>query len=196
MSPRFAALTFCFLVALPSCGYNRATSNTPRTATEQLLLTDSIVQAVEASALPDVSGRSVTVTTASLAQDAEVAYAKTALEARLRRDGANVVAEDADMTMNAMIGTSGTDDRRITLGIPEINSVGFAFPGLYIFDFHRQLGFTKLTIETTDSTGAHVVTSTPVLGESHFNIYRWFVFFVFRSDDIFQPGYDWHFGVS
>ena len=196
MSVRTLALLVGLTLLAPGCAFDRATSNTARTATEQLLITESARRAVEQSALPDVAGRSVTVTATSLGGDADVGFAKTALEARVRRAGGTIVAEGADMTLNAMISTVGTDDRRAALGFPEITTPTFAVPGLYIFDFNRQLGFTKMTIDATDGAGKHIISTPPVLGTSHFNAYTWFLLFAFRSDDVFQDGYDWHFGIS
>lgn len=196
MNVRLLALLVTLTLVTPACTSDRVRTNTPRTATEQLLLTESIREAIGAVELPEVAGRSITVSATSLAGDAEVGYVRTALEERARRAGATVVAEDSDLTLHAMIDTAGTDDRHMGLGIPEISSPAFAFPGIYVFDFRRQLGFTKLSLETRDADGNHVASSDQVLGSTHFNTYKWFVLFVYRSDDIYQDGYDWHFGVN
>jgi len=164
------------------CLYDRYTSNTQRSATEQLLVSTSVDRAVEAVELPEVSGRRVAVKVVGLGHIDEdyddLQYLQTALEQRLlRADG--ILAEKgdaADLRMTVLVGAVGTVERHFTLGLPSYN-VG-------VFGHYKQQGYTKMSLLTRDGSGEIVADSPSVMERAHHEVWE-LLMIVWRRQDIF-----------
>jgi len=160
--------------------YQRYTTNTDRSSTEQLLVSESVERAVAAVDIPDVAGRKVAVEVVSVDRGAEFyddrPYVQSAIEHRLRRAGAVIVpAEAADLIVLARVGAVGTVSRQLALGIPNLN--------INFYTSAKHHGYTKLRLVTTDpASGAMVAQSEPVMKSSRHDYWSLLQFIVWHQD--------------
>ncbi len=190
---RQAVLSLLLLsVALltPGCLYTRYTSNTQRSATEQLLISTAAQRAVDAVELPEVSGRRVSVRVVGLGHIDkdydDLEYLRTALEQRLLRAGGIVAKrEAAELRMTAMVGSIGTAERHFTLGTQVL--------GFGVFAIAKQHGYTKLSLLTQDASGRIVADSPPVIERAYVDIYE-LMMVVWRDDDIYPE--QWNLAID
>ena len=183
--PRLVGLCVCASLT-SGCIYSRHQTHTARSATEQLLLTQSIERAVARLELPEVDGLDVAVETVSLAPD-EARYIQAEVEARLRQAGAHVVSPaEAEIVVVILVSASGTAARELFFGVPPIPLPNGATLGIPFLRVLRQRGYTRLRLVARDATGAHVLETPPVMERGSFEIYA-FLFLAVRRNTIY-PG--------
>ncbi|MCE9630476.1 MAG: hypothetical protein K8S94_07145 [Planctomycetia bacterium] len=108
------------------CGTTRW-SDSKRTATEQLLVSDAIERAVMRIDMQPLAGRSTFLDTASLDDVSDGKYLASALRHKLLASGCALASEreKADLVVEARAGAVGTDRNELLLGIPATSvSVG------------------------------------------------------------------------
>jgi hypothetical protein len=90
-------LASCTAITMLGCSFTRIESYTPRTATEQLLVSQAFERAVQAIDLPDLAGRAVAVEKAMMGSGQEFAsdasFAKAMIETAVTRDPGDPPAE-------------------------------------------------------------------------------------------------------
>jgi len=184
MSSRVGLLLVC--AALTSaCIYSRTSSDTGRSATEQLLISHSIERAVARLDLPALSGRKVAVSLEAVPA-ADTGYLRGLLEARLGAEGALLVApEQAEVKVVALVGAIGTVSRRGSFGLPPIPipTIGVT-PDLPFVSTARQSGWTRLQVTVWEAGGAQIARSSGVQIESSLSLTS-VLFVEFRSADIY-----------
>ncbi|TWT81872.1 hypothetical protein CA13_33270 [Planctomycetes bacterium CA13] len=132
-SPTVSHLAFavCLIVSLANsigCGTTRE-----REATEQLVLSNAVDRSVSAIDFRPLSGRTVYLDTSYLREVKDLgfvnsAYVTSALRQQIVGAGCLLqdTTKDAEIIIEARIGTLGSDDHRVTFGIPENNSLSTA----------------------------------------------------------------------
>jgi len=173
------------LATQSGCIYSRYMTNTSRSATEQLLIGDSIRKVVGQLQIPDVEGRAVAVELSAI-PDKDTAYFKATLEARLGQAGARIVPADAaEFRMVLLVGSAGTVSRNALFGLPSlpVPSVG-ATPEIPFVSALRQRAWSQAQVFTWDRGGILVHQSEPVIQRSRFDITS-FIFLEFRRNDIY-----------
>jgi len=107
------------LAALAGCGTTRW-SDTSRTATEQLLISDAIDRAVSRIDLRPLAGQSVYLDRAPLKDTVDENYTVSVLRQHIMASGCILKdkAEEADYIVEARAGTVGTSRRDLLYGIP------------------------------------------------------------------------------
>ena len=117
-----------WLASLVGCGTTREYS-----ATEQLVLSDAVDRSISRIDFRPLSGRKVYLDTSYLRQikgdmfvNAE--YVTSALRQQIVAAGCLIqdASADADVIIEARIGTLGADDHRVTFGIPQNNALSAA----------------------------------------------------------------------
>lgn len=181
-------------LALSACSHTRHVTHTPRTATEQLLVTESTERAVKALALPGVEGRRVAIDLVGVAPGAEfyddLPYLEATLARRLRDDGAVVVGDpgEAERVLGVRVGALATTSTQSSFGLPEVPLVVGAVPALKIYRTFTQHGFTKLRVTQRDADGTRVAGEEVVMERTRFKVRKLF-FLTFRSErDIYPKG--------
>ncbi len=180
-STRGLLVLLCPLLTL-GCLYDRYTSNTKRSATEQLLVSTSVDRAVDAVALPEVDGRRVAVRVVGLGHIDkdydDLEYVQTALEQRVLRLGGMIAKkpEAADLRMTVLVAAVGTVERHFVVGVPNFN--------IGIFGHYKQHGYTKLSLLTQDPSGQIVADSPFVMEGAHHEIWE-LMMAVWRREDIY-----------
>ena len=188
------ALVVCVALLVTGCFYTRSVTHSKRSATEQLLISESVARAVAGLDLP-VRGQKVAGELSALpSTDAD--YAKVAVEARLRELGARVVdPAEAERTVVVLAGSLGTADREFQFGIPSIPLPGgAATPSLPFLRIVKLRGYSRLDGELVDRDGSRLAVAEPTLGRAKFELYG-FLFFVYRSNDIY-PGEESSFSID
>jgi len=120
---RFRLLASGLLLGvLAGCGTTRWT-DTKRSATEQLLISDAMDRAVSRLDLRALAGKEVFLDTAPLKQVTDQAYLSSSLRQHLLASGCLLrdKREEAEYIVEARAGTIGTDHHDVLFGVPATN---------------------------------------------------------------------------
>jgi hypothetical protein len=179
------------ILLLSGCALTREPSRTPRTAIEQLLLSQSISRSMEHLTVPVAESESVNVEVVGFpsdrsllqtsfptaagnsplglhvlrheASDLPVLHGK--LEARLGALGLSLRSrrEDAQYFMRVIVESLGTEQGESFIGMPPVQSVllPFSLPELTIFKAQRQRAYTRYTADLYDVRTGRLLRSTP-----------------------------------
>lgn len=148
------------------CGTTR-TTDTARTATEQLLISDAIDRAVQEVNFQPLAGQTVYLDTAALKGVTDRNYLVSTLRQHLLANGCTLKdnREEADFVVEARAGAIGTDRNDLLFGIPATNvpqilpfqGVPAAIPEVPLAKRRDQRGVAKLSM-----FAYHRVSGTPV----------------------------------
>jgi hypothetical protein len=146
-----ALLLFCS----SGCGTTRS-SDTNRTATEQLLISDAIDRAVQTINLQTLAGQSVFLDDSRLGDVVDRNYLVSTLRQHLLASGCALRAErdQADFIVEARAGAIGTDRNDLLFGVPSMNvpqilpvqPVPAAIPEVPIAKRRDQRGIAKIAV--------------------------------------------------
>jgi len=157
MSPAhfsMAIRTLALLVVLISCGCtNMKTTNTARTSTEQMLVSNAVDQALDKIDFRAFSGHAVFLDE-KYVDCVDKAYLVGSIRHRLLHVGCRLVdkAEDAEIVMEPRSGSVGTTNSETYIGIPELTLPGLlAVPEVRVATKSRQIGVAKIGIAAYDS---------------------------------------------
>jgi hypothetical protein len=170
--PRFPeqlVLAFTLITAavpLAGCGTTRST-DTSRTATEQLLLSDAIDRAVQQVNVQPLAGQTVFLDDSRLGEVVDRNYLVSTLRQHLLANGCQLrdKREEAEFIVEARAGAVGTDRNDLLFGVPSMNvpqimplqPVPAAIPEIPIAKRKDQRGIAKLAV-----FAYHRETGTPV----------------------------------
>jgi hypothetical protein len=149
------------------CGTTRSTDTT-RTATEQLLISDAIDRAVQTVNLHTLAGQTVFLDDTRLGDVVDRNYLISTLRQHLLANGCQLrdKREDAAFVVEARVGAVGTDRNDLLFGVPSITVPqifpvqpvpGAAIPEIPIAKRRDQRGIAKLAV-----FAYHRETGTPV----------------------------------
>ena len=116
-------VSFVWLIAgCMGCGTTRS-SNTQRTATEQLLISDAIDRTVQKINFSPMAGKSVYFDESKLQQVVDQSYLVSSLRQHLLASGCILkdTREEADFIVEARAGAVGTDNHDLLFGVPATN---------------------------------------------------------------------------
>ncbi len=154
-----------------------STSNTARTAKEQLLLSNAVDQSLDKVDFTPLYGHKVFLDEKYL-ECVDKGYVVGSLRHRILRSGGMLAAaaDDADVVMEVRSGGVGTDTSDAYLGTPEIVLPGMlTLPEVRLAERRAQSAYSKLAIVTYDAK------SRQVLGDGGMSLARsndnnWFAF--------------------
>jgi hypothetical protein len=154
------------LMPFTGCGTTRSTDTT-RTATEQLLISDAIDRAVGSMNFRTLTGQSVFLDDTKLTDTVDKNYYISTLRQQLLANGCDLrdKRDDADFIVEARAGAIGTDRNDLLFGIPSMNvpqiplvqPVPAAIPEIPIAKRKDQRGIAKIAV-----FAYHRATGTPV----------------------------------
>ena len=144
-----------------------------RTATEQLILSHAVIDAMQQIKADEVTGKKVMLDLSYL-KTVDIEFAKGELRNRLLQLGAELVADIdmAEIIVEARSSGLGIDDSKTMIGIPAIPvpipSVGiFKTPALPLYKYDKQLGIAGLSFTGIEvATGKHVFSVGPIIGNA------------------------------
>ncbi len=164
------------LVLLGGCGTTKW-SETKRTATEQLLISDSMDQAVSRIDFRALAGKTVFLDDTFLKDVVDSSYLVSSLRQQLLAYGAILKEkrEEADYGVEVRSGAVGTDMHSLLVGVPQINlpsavaSAGLpsSFPEIPLIKRTKQTAVTKILLFAYNrETGRPLWQSGTVLAKS------------------------------
>jgi hypothetical protein len=199
------------LMLLAGCALTQEVSRTPRSAIEQLLLSQAVERALENLAVPLPEGESVRVEVSGLQTDRahlhldeqeqsfgvidspswDLGFVQDAVGARLGELGYRIRrrGEEATYLVRVMVQAMGTNQGKTFFGIPPVQSViiPFALPQLTLYQEQDQLAHVRLSLELFEASTGRFVRSTPwMTGSTYYNQYTVFFFFTFRTTDLVE----------
>ena len=158
-----AALLCAVLVAVASgCGTTRW-SDSKRTATEQLLISDAVERAVMQIDMRPLAGQTVFLDTTILDDVTDGKYLASALRHQLLASGCRLAAtqDTAEIVVEARAGAVGTDRNELLLGIPatsvEVAGNGTSIPEMAIFKRTDQRGVAEVNLFAYDRASGRAV---------------------------------------
>ena len=149
--PGVALLCAALIAAASGCGTTRW-SDSKRTATEQLLISDAVERAVMQIDMRPLAGQTVYLDTTILDDVSDGKYLASALRHQLLASGCRLAAKDdaADIVVEARAGAIGTDRNDVLLGMPA-TSVSFmgngtSIPEIALFKRTDQRGVADINL--------------------------------------------------
>ena len=130
-----------------------STSNTPRTAKEQMLLSNAVDQSLDKVDFTPLYNQRVFVDEKYL-ECVDKNYVVGSIRHRVMRAGGTLAAtgEDADVIMEVRSGGVGTDSNEMYLGIPQLPlPAGMQTPEIRLTERKSQLGYSKLGLVLFDA---------------------------------------------
>jgi len=130
-----------------------STSNTARTAKEQMLLSNAVDQSLDKVDFTPLSGQKVLVDDKYL-ECVDKNYVVGSVRHRVLNAGGLLTAapEDADVIMEVRSGGVGTDSTEMYLGVPPIPlGVGMQTPEIRLTERKSQYGYSKLGLVLIDA---------------------------------------------
>ena len=201
------------LVGLGGCALIQEVSKTPRTATEQLLLSQAVEQALVELALPLPEGTPVSLEVSGLQTDRahlhmdeqdekfgvidspswDLAFVRDLVAGRLGELGYRIRSHtngDVSHVVRVLVQAMGTNQGRTFFGIPPIQSVliPFALPQLTLYLKLDQVAHVRFHVQVFESGTGRFVNSTPMLmGNTYYDQYTVLFFFTFKITDLLAP---------
>lgn len=145
-------LLLCLTLIAFGCT-STTTSNTSRTAKEQMLLSNAVDQSLDKVDFTPLFGQKVFVEEKYL-DCVDKGYVVGSIRHRVMRAGGTLAAtaDDADVTMEVRSGGIGTDTTNAFLGIPAITLPGMlTLPEIRLTDRKTQYGYSKLGLVLFDA---------------------------------------------
>ena len=182
----FFAVLLC-VVSLSGCSATYEATKTPRTPTEQLLLTQSLQRTLIEAEVPISPGQTVAVETVGLTADQ--AFVTAFIEKWLAREGLNLPKDGKEALMaRVTLDAFGTLQDVTFFGIPQITAVVLTIPEIAFYKVQKQLGMTRLSIDFIEKQTGRLIRSTPIYeGDAYYNKYTVFVFVNFSDTDLLPP---------
>ena len=150
---RFRCFTVvCCLLALVGCT-SASSSNTARTGTEQMLVSNAVDQALSKVDFQPFGGHKVFVDDKYL-ECVDKNYLLSSVRHRVLMQGAQLVpkSEDAELVLEVRSGAIGTNSANSFLGIPQIQIPGlFATPEVKLINRVNQTGMAKIGLVAYDA---------------------------------------------
>lgn len=157
-------LSFChwaccvILAASAGCASARK-SDTARTGTEQMLISNAVDQALAKIDFRPIGGQKVFLDEKYM-DSVDKTYVLASVRHRILKAGAELVEKptEAELIVEVRSGAVGTDDNELVVGIPPLN-LGplMSIPELSFFKRHTQIGTAKIGLVAYDAKTRHVV---------------------------------------
>lgn len=192
------------------CSLEQELSRTPRTAVEQVLLTQAVTHALKNLTLQLPGGVNVEVDATGLESDRsrlrmtnsdlgslnspnrDILYIRDTVAAELGRRGYLVRARDTESPylVRVMAESFGTMQGLTFFGMPPVQNVliPFALPELTLYKQQNQSGYARLHLDIYDNrTGEFLGSSATLVGRTFYNQYTMFFFLTWNRTDIDAP---------
>ncbi len=207
-------LRSCFLwglmAVLAGCSLEQELSRTPRTAVEQVLLTQAVSQALNNLTLQLPAGVNIELDATGLESDRsrlrmtnsdlgslnspnrDIPYIRDPVVAELGRRGYPVWARETESPylVRVMAESFGSMQGITFFGMPPVQSllIPFALPELTLYKQQNQSGYARLHVDIYDNrTGEFLGSSATLVGRTFYNQYTMLFFLTWNRTDIDAP---------
>ncbi|MBX3121843.1 MAG: hypothetical protein KF854_02115 [Nitrospira sp.] len=208
--PLNASFVALIMVLTGGCSLEQELSRTPRTAVEQVLLTQAVNQALTNLTVQLPAGVNVELDATGLESDRsrlrmtnsdlgslnspnrDILYIRDTVAAELGRRGYLVRARDTESPylVRVMAESFGTMQGITFFGMPPVQSVliPFALPELTLYKQQNQSGYARLHLDIYDNrTGEFLGSSATLVGRTFYNQYTMLFFLTWNRTDIDAP---------
>lgn len=195
MSNTFKAIVFCTvsIIFLMSCSTTPRTTDSSRTAIEQLLISEAVTQSLPKKydeSLPIPIGSKLSLNTSSLTKDQ--AQLQLILTGWLGRQGYLVQKDENNATyrVDVIVEALGTESARMFFGIPPIQSqlIPFSLPELALYKSQYQTGYVKFNMNIFErTTGKFIGSTSNFLADSYHNNYTILFLVTYTLTDLTSP---------
>ncbi|MFV0443374.1 MAG: DUF6655 family protein [Planctomycetaceae bacterium] len=147
-----------FVAVMSGCT-STSTTNTARTATEQLLISNAVDRALDKVSFTPFAGSAVFLEEKYL-DGVDTKYLVASTRHRLLHSGARIVdkADDADVVLELRSGGVGTASSDSYIGTPKIGLPGMlTIPEVRLVERKRQLGSAKIGMVAFDSKSKQIL---------------------------------------
>jgi hypothetical protein len=192
------------------CAIEQEVSRTPRTAVEQVLLTQAVEEALVNLSLRLPEGVNVDVDATGLESDRsrlrttnadlgaidrpsrDILYIRDLVAAELGRRGYRVSSRDTESSylVRVMAESFGTMQGIVFVGMPPVQSVliPFSLPELTLYKNQSQSGYARLHLDVYDNRTGEFLGSTPKLvGRAYYNQYTLLILMTWNRTDVTAP---------
>lgn len=181
------------IVFLSACSTTQKITNTARSATEQLLISEAVSRSLPKQldlALPMQKGAIVQLEVTGLTPD--VAIAKGLVAGWLGMLGYTVQdgAENAAHRVNVVIDSLGSEVGTTFFGIPPVQAslIPISLPELAFFKAEMQSGYSRFHLDVFDMpSGRFIASSSPFIADTFYNAYTVLFLFSFNKTNLDSP---------
>jgi hypothetical protein len=187
----------CLLMLLVSgCAFSRTPSQTVRTATEQLLLSQAIERSLHDLSVPLAEGSTVMIETVGFAVPptafipSDLNYARDTLAGRLGRLGFRIHPQNeaARYIVRVLVQSLGTIQGETFVGMPSVAILAVALPELTLYKAQMQSGYVRYSLDIYEVATGRFIRSTPwYTGSAYYNQYTFLFLFRYNSTDLMLP---------
>lgn len=187
------ALSAAFIGLAAGCSTTQKTTSSPRTAIEQLLISEAVLRSLPAESQGMFSvppGADVVLSTAGVSPDRTLL--QKILVGWLGKQGFAVQQDEKNATyrINVIVNAMGTEFGSDFFGMPPASSqfVPISLPELAIYKAQFQTGYVKFYLDIFKLPSEQFVQSTPVfLAETYYNNHTLLLFVSFTRTDLTDP---------
>lgn len=166
-------------------------STTERTGIQQLLLSQSVDEALADVSIPQVDGKKTFVHDVFL-EIYDKPYVMGSIRALLSENGALLVSsmDEAEIVVEPRSGALGIDFSESLLGVPSVPFIipgagGITTPELTLYASQKSDGVSKLALLAYDPRdGSQVFSTDSLVGKSHFHSFHVLLFITLNFTDI------------
>ncbi|PXW91233.1 hypothetical protein C8R34_101142 [Nitrosomonas sp. Nm84] len=186
---------FCLSVALAgllsACSSTQKVTNSARTATEQLLITEAAMRSLPKQRdlpFPIPRGATVKLDVTGVSGDKDVM--KGIVGGWLGLNGYNVQDENASHRVNIIVNSLGTELSTTFFGLPPISAslIPIALPELAFYKSENQSGYARFHFDIFElPSGRFLASSSPFVAGTFYNAYTVLFLFTFNKTDLASP---------
>lgn len=186
---------FCLSVALAgllsACSTTHKITNSARTATEQLLITEAVMRSLPKDRdlpFPVPRGSAIKLDVVGLTPDKDIV--KGVVTGWLGLHGYVVQDENARYRINIIINSLGTELATTFFGIPPIQAslIPISLPELSLYKAENQSGYARFHFDIFElPSGQFIASSSPFLADTFYNAYTLLLLFTFNKTDLISP---------
>ena len=196
---RITLICSASIMFLIGCSTTQRTTQSKRTAVEQLLISESIIRSLPKKPnepLPIPSGSTVTLNTSGHKDRPDLTPDHDLLQeivgGWLGQQGYLIQKNKmgAKYRVDIIVGAIGTEENSTFVGLPPVNSqiIPFSLPELAIYKSKNQTGYVKFNMNFFEvSTGKFVGSSSHFIADSYHNYHTVLLLLSFSSTNLMSP---------
>jgi len=180
------------LIMFAGCSTTQNTTQSPRTAIEQLLHSEAISRSLirqNEDGLPIPEGAKVAVTTVGLSADN--AFVGDVVGVWLGKQGYLLESqENAQYRIHVIVNSLGTEFDETFFGVPPVSGtlLPISVPEIAFYKSQNQTGYTNFDLNVFElPSGRFVYSSLPYIAETFYNDYIVLLMFGFNKTNLDQP---------
>jgi hypothetical protein len=185
----------CLIVVLAgllsACSSTHKITNSARTATEQLLITEAVMRSLPKQRdlpFPIPRGATVKLEVAGLTPDKDII--KGIVTGWLGLHGYIVQDENASHRIHVTVNSIGTELATTFFGIPPIQAslIPISLPELALYKAENQTGYARFHFDIFElPSGQFLASSSPFVADTFYNAYTVLLLFTFNKTDLISP---------